>query len=206
LTITGVTPGANGTVVVNPDGTLAYIPNPGFNGTRQLHLHHHGWQRRDIRRHGRVTVGGDNRAPLARNDTVAAFEDNASPSTCWAMTAIPTATVTITGVTQGADGSVLLNADGTLTYSPGPDFNGIDTFTYTIADGRGGTSTATVTVVVAGINDPPVARDDTATVAEDGQVTFNVLANDSDVDGDPVTITAVTQGPTAPSSSIPTAR
>ena len=62
-------------------------------------------------------------------------------------------------------------------YTPNANFFGADSFTYTISDGNGGTATATVNVTVTAVNDPPVANDDVATVAEDsGANTINVLA------------------------------
>ena len=85
-----------------------------------------------------------------------------------------------------------------LTYTPDANYcndgDPTDDFTYTIDDGNGGTDTATVEVTVTCVNDDPVAVDDTATVNEDaGPNTIDVLANDTDADGDSVTITAVTQ-------------
>ena len=81
-------------------------------------------------------------------------------------------TLTITAVTQGANGAVAITGGGTgLTYTPNAGYVGTDTFTYTIADGNGGTDTATVTVTVTNVNDAPVAVDDTATVAEDSGAT-----------------------------------
>ena len=56
-----------------------------------------------------------------------------------------------------------INADGTVTYTPDPDFHGIDSFTYTVSDGNGGTDTATVTVTVDPVNDAPDAVDDSDT-------------------------------------------
>jgi large repetitive protein len=74
---------------------------------------------------------------------------------------------------------------GQLTYSPDPDFNGSDSFTYTATDSLGGVSnTATVTITVTSVNDAPVATDDSATVAEDGSlIGSSVLANDDDSHG-----------------------
>ena len=105
-------------------------------------------------------------------------------------------TRTITAITQPANGTVAITGGGTgLTYTPNADFAGPDTFTYTITDGDGATDTATVSVTVTNVNDPPVAVDDTATVAEDsGANPIAVLANDTDPDtGDTRTITEVTQ-------------
>ena len=72
-------------------------------------------------------------------------------------------TLTITGVTQPAGGTVVITGGGSgLTFQPAsPDFAGTTTFTYTVSDGNGGTDTATVTMTVTNVNDPPVAVDDT---------------------------------------------
>ena len=108
----------------------------------------------------------------------------------------PGDTRTITAVTQGANGTVAITGAGTgLTYTPAANFAGTDTFTYTISDAAGLTDIATVTVTVTNLNDPPVAVDDAATVAEDsGATPIAVLGNDTDPDtGTTLTITAVTQ-------------
>ncbi|MCB1958636.1 MAG: tandem-95 repeat protein, partial [Rhodocyclaceae bacterium] len=92
------------------------------------------------------------------------------------------------------NGTVSINPDGTLDFTPNADFNGPTTISYTISDGNGGTDTATVTINVVSINDAPVANDDSGTTPEDVPVTFTaaeLLANDSDVDGDTLTITSV---------------
>ncbi|WP_299157100.1 cadherin-like domain-containing protein, partial [uncultured Christiangramia sp.] len=68
--------------------------------------------------------------------------------------------LTVTEVTQPGNGSAVINTDGTVTYSPNENFNGTDTFEYTISDGNGGTDTATVTVTIGAENDAPVAVDD----------------------------------------------
>lgn len=106
--------------------------------------------------------------------------------------------LTVTGVSGVSHGEVVINADGTLRYqvtneaafcgSPGGDV-----FTYQIDDGRGGTDSATVTVLVAADpdNSPPVANDDTARVMKGYAVDIPVLDNDFDPDGDPLTVISV---------------
>lgn len=102
--------------------------------------------------------------------------------------------LTVSEVTQGANGAVVINDDGTVTYTPNPDYNGTDTFTYTISDGKGGTDTATVTVIVEPVNDNPIAVDDNAKTSEGVPTNIDVLANDSDPDNDVRTVTEVTDG------------
>ncbi|BBU56655.1 MULTISPECIES: Hint domain-containing protein [Mameliella] len=97
-------------------------------------------------------------------------------------------TLTVTGITPASNGSAVLNGDGTVTYTPDTDFVGDDTISYTISDGNGGSDTATITFTVGDPNQPPVAVDDSATTTEGDAVVINVLANDSDPDGDPLTV------------------
>src|SRR5205085_7810549 len=73
---------------------------------------------------------------------------------------------------------------------PPAGFTGADTFSYDVADGRGGTDAATVTVTVH--NAAPVAADDSATPVSPGPVTVDVLTNDSDPDGDTLAVTSTT--------------
>jgi hypothetical protein len=80
----------------------------------------------------------------------------------------------------------------TIIYTPNPSFVGVDSFTYTILDGRGGAATATVTITVSGppgSNQAPTAGSDSATTSLNVPVIIDVLANDGDPDGDPLTIT-----------------
>ena len=95
-------------------------------------------------------------------------------------------------ITNVANGTLLLNADGSFTYMPNPGFTGPDSFTYVANDGALDSNVATVTITVqAGPNRPPVAVDDTASTPEETPVTIDVLANDFDPDGDPLTVVAV---------------
>src|SRR5204862_497744 len=78
-------------------------------------------------------------------------------------------------------GTVAINADGTLTYTPDANYNGPDTISYTANDGTADSNVATVAVTVTPVNDPPVAvNDDPVTTAEDKPVIVSVLGNDSD--------------------------
>ncbi|ELN8952846.1 tandem-95 repeat protein [Vibrio parahaemolyticus] len=86
-----------------------------------------------------------------------------------------------------ANGTVSINPDGSVTYTPNDNYHGTDSFTYIVTSG-GVSESTTVSVDVTPVNDAPVAKDDIATTQEDTAVTIDVLPNDSDVDGDKLSI------------------
>ena len=96
-----------------------------------------------------------------------------------------------TSVTNGA---LIFNSDGSFTYSPSENFDGVDSFTYHATNGTNNSNTATVTISINSINDAPVAQDDSANTFENTAVTIDVLANDSDVEGDALNIQSFSQG------------
>ena len=96
--------------------------------------------------------------------------------------------LTIDGTPTAPNGTVTVNPNGTITYTPNDDFNGEDTITYTVTDPDGNTSTSTVTVTVTPANDAPEANPDSSTTPFNTPVTFAVLGNDTDVDGDDLAI------------------
>ena len=152
-----------------------------------------------------ITVDPVNDPPQANDDNATTDEDTPVDIDVLANDSdvdgnLDPSTVTVTsGPTDGATG--VNTTTGVTTYTPDTDFNGTDTFTYQVCDD--GTplpaecATATVTITVNAVNDPPMAVDDSANTDEDMAVDIDVLANDSDIDGnlDPSTVT-VTSGPT----------
>ncbi|HGS4768317.1 TPA: tandem-95 repeat protein [Vibrio parahaemolyticus] len=90
-----------------------------------------------------------------------------------------------------ANGTVSVNPDGSVTYTPNDNYVGKDTFTYIVTSG-GVSESTTVEVNVTPVNDAPVAKDDIATTQEDTAVTIDVLSNDTDVDGDKLSIQSAT--------------
>ncbi|WP_257976762.1 cadherin-like domain-containing protein, partial [Vibrio parahaemolyticus] len=82
-----------------------------------------------------------------------------------------------------ANGTVSVNPDGSVTYTPNDNYHGTDSFTYIVTSG-GVSESTTVSVDVTPVNDAPVAKDDTAITDEDTPVTIDVLPNDNDNDND----------------------
>ena len=98
-------------------------------------------------------------------------------------------------MTGPSHGTLTLNADGSFTYTPAANYNGADSFTYRANDGALLSNVATVTITVVGVNDAPVADNDTATTAEDTAVVIAVLANDTDVEGATLSVAQVADPP-----------
>ncbi len=192
LAVVAVTQGANGSVTDNGDGTVTYTPDPDWNGVDSYTYTVSDGVLADTGM-VMVTVSAVNDAPVAVDDADSILEDGSSTVDVLANDSDVDGTPVVTGVTQGANGTVVDNGDGIITYTPVADWNGVDFYTYTVSDGAL-IDTGMVTVAVSAVNDAPVAVDDTDTIAEDGSSTVDVLGNDTDVEGDVLTVVAVTQG------------
>ena len=172
--------------------TTTNNPVPVEDGTATDHIAPPTWHRAS-----RQSSTTTNTAPIAAADTVTTDEDKA-------ITFSPLGNdsdangdaLSLASIVSGpANGSVTVNANGTLTYTPNANFSGTDTLTYKISDGKGGTATAAIAIAVTAVNDAPVAAADAVTTAENTALTFNPLANDSDADGDSLSVAAITANP-----------
>ena len=171
---------ANGTVVVNPDGTFTYTPNPGYAGPDSF-----TYKITDIdgdvsEASATIIIEAVNDVPLAVDDAYTTAEDtpvsaslagNDTPSTdggnVWMK------------LTDPANGTVVVNPDGTFTYTPDANFSGTDSFTYKITDIDGDVSEATATITIEPGNDVPVAVDDAYSTPFDEPVNGDLSGNDT---------------------------
>ena len=177
LTVTSVTQGTNGTVTLLFDGTLFYQPNAGFVGSDSfMYTVSDPSGATDV---GLVTVTVE--APqVAVDDAISTGTNQPVTTDLTANDTDPVGTgLSVTAVTQPANGSVVIEADGRVTYTPDAGFAGPDSFTYTVTDGNGETSTATVTVTVDNA-DPVAAADQAGTQTGVAAADIDVLANDTD--------------------------
>lgn len=138
-----------------------------------------------------------NYAPVANNDCISVYEDK--PLTISPSTLLNNDTdkngdrLTIVSVQNAAHGTVSL-VSGNVVFTPAANYNGPASFSYTVSDGNGGTSTATVSVNICSVNDAPDAVNDNIAATAAGPVTISaatLLANDKDIEGDAITIKSV---------------
>jgi VCBS repeat-containing protein len=189
LTVIDVMQPNNG-AVVNNGTSLTYTPNNGFIGIDTFEYTIDDGQGDQAT--AQVTITVENNLPTAVNDAVLAT--GSQPLIIDVInndTDIDGSVLTVESVTQGQNGSVVINADGTLTYQANMGFVGTDSFNYTIEDADGGQSSATVTVTVESDNQAPIAVDDLYILPMNGALTFNTLSNDSDPDGDTISLVSV---------------
>ena len=196
LTATLVDNVAHGALTFNADGTFSYTPEEGYSGTDSF-----TYQLSDgitVSNTATVTINihAANDAPVATADTVATNEDTPVSGNVLANDRDAEGdSLTATLVNGPASGDLTFNADGSFTYTPDANFHGSDSFTYEVSDGNGGTDTAIVAITVSAFNDAPVANDDSAISDEDTAVTIDVLANDTDLDGDSLSVVDPQRGP-----------
>ena len=184
--ITEVTSPSNGTVVINEDGTVTYIPNPDFNGEDTFDYTVTVTNSDESTTTGTATVTVTvNPVQDAQDDTAETTDQNPIEIDVLANDTFDSNTnLEITSVTTPTNGNVVINSGGTVTYTANEGFYGEDTFEYTVtvtnADGTTTTETATVTVTVTL---SPFAIDDEAVTDANIPIDINVLDNDYDEDG-----------------------
>ncbi|WP_433794389.1 Ig-like domain-containing protein [Actinoplanes sp. CA-252034] len=185
ITLTGVDPPSSGTATPAGDDVV-YQAAAGFVGPVDFDYtiadNHAGTAT------GHITVVVANAAPVAADATVStAYRTPATFSPLAGATDANNDPLHVAGITAAAHGLVVHNPNGTVTYSPADGWSGPDILTVTIADNRGGTGTATITITV--LNAPPTARTDAVTLPTGQLSVIDVLANDDDPNGDPLGIT-----------------
>jgi VCBS repeat-containing protein len=200
LTATLVSDVANGTLVLNEDGSFTYTPNSGFTGTDTFTYTASDGTNTSNEATVTITVGqAVNQAPVAVDDLYATVQDTPltvdAPGVLGNDTDAEGDTLTATLVSDVANGTLVLNEDGSFTYTPNSGFTGTDTFTYTASDGTNTSNEATVTITVGQVvNQAPVANDDQYATDQDTPLTVDapgVLGNDTDAEGDTLTATLV---------------
>ncbi|NPA94589.1 MAG: tandem-95 repeat protein [Thermodesulfobacteria bacterium] len=213
-TITGV-----GTVTINTDGSYSFRPENNFNGHVPTIIYtitdgHGGKDSANLE----ITVNPVNDPPIATDNSVTIREDGKATGNVITgndgsgvdsdpdnddLSVIgfqvdvdgdgvaehfgPGDSVTISGV-----GTITINSDGSYVFTPLSNFDGtVPPITYFITDGHGATSSAKLNISIIPMSDPPEARDDRVVTTVNTPVTINILGNDSDPDGDPISLVSV---------------
>ncbi|MHC5538635.1 tandem-95 repeat protein, partial [Singulisphaera rosea] len=186
----------HGSLTLNANGSFTYTPNSGFIGTDTFL--YDASDGTSVSNTATVTlkVSGADDKPVAVKDAYTANENSSltvSAPGVLANDSDPNGDkITATLVAGPANGTVVLNADGSFTYTPKANFWGADSFTYSANDGTLNSTAATATITVNHVNQPPTAVDDRYAVAKGVALTIpaatGVLANDTDIDKDTLSV------------------
>ncbi|MBF0628007.1 MAG: tandem-95 repeat protein [Magnetococcales bacterium] len=195
LDYTLVTQATKGTVTITDtrSGAYRYVPNADANGSDTFTFRVQDGTVFSNTATITVTITPVNDTPVAAAGTLTVTEDVSATGTLSASD-VDGDSLTYSVVTQGAKGTVTITnaATGAFNYVPNANANGSDTFTFKANDGTVDSTPATITVTITPVNDTPVAVDAPLTVTEDVTATGTLSA--SDVDGDTLTYSVVTQG------------
>ena len=187
------TPAHGQTRIVDAGAAVQYAPDPNYHGPdRFTYVVADAGGLADTAT-VEVTVTPVNDAPEAGDDEATTLEDEAVEIAVLDNdTDLDGDRLSVRSVSSPEHGAAEVAADGTnVSYAPDPNYHGLDRFTYVVADGGGLADTATVEVTVTPVNDAPEATDDQATTLEDEAIEIPVLDNDTDLDGDRLSVQSV---------------
>ncbi len=180
---------ADGSLTLNSDGSFSYIPNAGFSGTDSFTYTATDGFATSAPATVTLTVYS---VPVANNDSYTVVAGNtlsvSAPGVLGNDTNADNNPLTAALGTNVSHGSLTLNSDGSFSYTANAGFSGMDSFSYTAADGIASSTPATVTITVYSV---PVANPDAYNVVDGSTLTVNatngVLANDTNADNNPLT-------------------
>ena len=193
---------SNGSLTFNADGSFSYTPNANYNGPDSFTYKANDGSLDSAPILVSLTITAVNNPPVsdpsAAADAYTTLEDTvlnvAAPGVLANDTDVDGDALTSILVSGPSNGSLTFNADGSFSYTPNANYNGADSFTYKANDGSLDSAPILVSLTITAVNDAPVsdpsAAADAYTTLEDTVLNVaapGVLANDTDVDGDPLT-------------------
>ena len=190
---------SHGSLTLNLDGSFTYTPVASYDGSDSFMYKDNDGTADSNTVTVNISVHAVNHPPVAVDDDYSTSQDTGLEIPAWL--GVLTNDTDQDGdyliavlVSNASHGTAALNSDGVFTYVPDAGFTGTDSFTYKASDGLADSNVATVTITVNAINHTPAAADDA--YSTDQNVVLNVsapgvLGNDSDVDGDPLTASLV---------------
>ena len=190
----------NGTPDNPKDDFITYTPNPNFSGPDVFVYQISDGKGGTAVTKVEVTVD-PNRSPIASGDAATVNAGSAIDINVLANDSEPDGDPLNLSIFRAAsNGKAEVNNNGTpdnpqddsITYTPNRDFSGDDIFLYQVSDGKGGTAVTKVEVTVKAVNKLPIASADSAIANQDSAIAIDVLSNDSDPDGDPLTLSIAT--------------
>ncbi len=189
-------PSNSSSFTLNANGSFNYTPNANFNGSDSFtYRANDGTVNSASPATVTINVGAVNDAPLAGDDSATTNEDTAVAIDVLVndsdvdSNSLTAGSIVTTAATHGTATVIASGVDaGKILYTPDANYNGPASFTYRANDGSANSNIATVSITVVAVNDAPVAADDSTSTTEDNAVDVDVLGNDTDADGNTLTV------------------
>lgn len=198
LRITSVEGLTNGVATINAlENRITYTPNPDYNGTESFLYRVTDDNGGNAVQRVNVTIDAvedevePNLRPTLGKDNVSLIEGETRQINVLSNDSDPNGdALSVTQAWSATHGTTTVNADNTITYTPDAGYFGADSFYYQASDNRGGLATQVVNVSIEEVaNRRPKLGKDSALLSENTTVRLNVLSNDSDPDGDALSVT-----------------
>ncbi|MBI2399476.1 MAG: tandem-95 repeat protein [Deltaproteobacteria bacterium] len=189
-----VTEPQNGTLALSADCSFTYTPSAGFSGTDFFEYQLVAQGNQSNTANVTITVMPAQQTPVANDDSYATNEDislNVTAPGVLVNDSIAGANPRAALVSQPVNGTLSFSATGSFSYTPSANFSGSDSFSYKILTDTFESNAAIVNITVNPVNDLPSAVNDSVTTPKNTQIVINVLGNDTDVEGSPLTVTNV---------------
>lgn len=171
-----------GNVYVNENSELIYRASSDYNGEDSFTISYLDDEGVAQLEEIVVNIAPVNDAPIASDLALSVAEDNELEIDVLSEASdVDGDSVSIESVAEAGHGTVRIEA-GKLYYQPNANFNGLDSFGYSISDGNGGVDIKTINITVNSVNDAPIAADDVVNTNEDSSLLIDITANDYDVE------------------------
>ncbi len=169
------------------DGKLRYTPNSNFNGTDGFTFTGNDGAGASLAGTATVTIAPINDAPSSAVATLSLGEDSTARAFTPVVVDIDLDTVFITAIVTAASNGTATATNGQLTYTPNPNYNGTDSFVFSVTDPYGGSVEGTASITIAAVNDAPQTENQALATDEDTPLSIILTASDIDA-GDTITI------------------
>ncbi|HVJ66287.1 MAG TPA: tandem-95 repeat protein [Bdellovibrionota bacterium] len=199
---------SSGSVTVNTNCSFSYTPSANYNGSDSFTYTVNDGTISSSAVTVSITVSAVNDTPVADALSFSTNEDTtyASNGTTRAHLSgsdVEGPSLTCTKSSDPSHGSVTVNSNCSFSYTPTANYNGSDSFDFTVSDGSLSSSAAAVSITVSAVNDAPVANADTRNLYVNTPIFVYPVYNDSDVDGDNLTVSAVSGATNGTATLVP---
>jgi VCBS repeat-containing protein len=192
LTYSVVSGPSSGALTLQPNGTFTYMPALDFNGTVSFVYQACDPSGLCGTATATIGIGAVNDVPVAQDGAFTTAEDTPLVESLDPLaTDAENSLLTFTALTNPSSGTLVVNANGSFTYTPVLHFNGNVSFTYSSCDALGLCDNGVVTITVTAVNDAPVVQGESYSVNEDNVLNNNVALNDSDAETSALTYTLI---------------